>query len=63
MNAGASQIPDVPSDLLTQLSTGVNQLYEGAKAVNNGTKQVSAGLQTLETNTASFRRQRPESRH
>ena len=39
------------ADLIAQLSAGVTHLYQGAQAVNTGTKNVSAGLQSLEDGT------------
>ena len=51
MQAVICSSSQLPTDLIAQLSAGVTQLYQGAQAVNTGTKNVSAGLQSLEDGT------------
>ena len=54
MEAGIQNIPEIPSDPISQVTSAVGQLYTGAQKVDAGVDSVSEALGTLETGTKDF---------
>lgn len=54
LNKGASSIPQIPNHPLGVLKAALKEADEGASAVHQGVKSISAGLGTLERSTEAF---------